>query len=94
MEIIKKYFPEVLTDNEEVYFSYVKGVIESVDELSSLQITKVLDGYQFRLSPSVPKYNEPLIKEILKLHNLFNIHLDMSKSIKSSGTLVFKVKTI
>jgi hypothetical protein len=67
------------------------GVIESIDELSSLQITKMADGYHFRLSPSVPVYNDPLIEELLKFHNMFKIHLELSKSIKSTGTLSFKI---
>lgn len=91
MQVKRKHFPEIIEDNEEMYFAVLHGVIDSVDELSSLQITKLKDGYSFRLSPSLPKYNNLLIEEIIKLNNVFGIHLDMSKSIKSSGTLVFKI---
>lgn len=91
MEVVRKYFPEVLPDNEEVYFQLVIGLIESVDELSVLQITKLKDRYSFRLSPSLPQYNELLLKEILKLHNLYNIHLDISKSIKTLNTINFTI---
>lgn len=91
MEIKRKYFPDILPDNEENYFSMLIGVIESVDELSILQITKLRNSYQFRLSPSLPKYNNMLIEELLKLHNMFGIRLDMSKSIKTSGVLSFQI---
>lgn len=91
MQIQRKHFPELIPDNEEVYLSYLQGICESVDEFCALQVTKISNGYQFRISPSLPKYNNLLIEEILKLHNLFNIHLDLSKSIKTSGVIVFKI---
>ena len=91
MQIERKYFPPILPDNEEIYFSHLCGILDSVDELSILQVTKLPEGYHFRLSPSLPKYNNLLIEEILKFHNVFNIHLDLSKSIKASGVLTFKI---
>ncbi len=91
MEISKKFFPEVLLENEKTYFAHLEGVISSVDEYSSLQITRTSSGYLFRLAPSVPRYNDMLLEEILKLHNMFKIRLDISKSIKSTGTIVFKI---
>jgi hypothetical protein len=91
MYINRKFFPEVLRENEKAYFAHLEGVISSVDEYSSLQITKTSNAYLFRLAPSVPKYNDMLLEEILKLHNMFRIKLDLSKSIKSTGTIVFKI---
>jgi len=92
MYIIKKYFPEVMGDNEVAYFNHLFGVIESVDELCSMEITKKPTAYHFRIATSVPKYNEMLLQEILKLNNLFNIRLNMSKSMKSSATIVFDIE--
>jgi len=92
MTINKRFFPEVLQDNELAYFAHLEGVINSVDELSSLEITKNPHSYHFRLAPSLPKYNEMLLQEILKLHNIFQIKLNLSKSIKSSATLVFSIE--
>ena len=80
-----------MLENEKAYFAHLEGVISSVDEFSSLQITRTNDAYIFRLAPSVPKYNNMLLEEILKLHNMFKIKLDLSKSIKSTGTIVFKI---
>ncbi len=91
LEVKRKGFPEILPDNEEMYFSMVIGAINSVDELSSLQVNNTLKGWQFRLSPSVPKYTTPIIEEILKLHNYLGIHLDISKSIKTSGVISFVI---
>jgi len=91
MHLERKYFPEILPDNELTYFEHLKGIIDSVDELAMLQVTKLPSSYHFRLSPSLPKYNNSLIEELLKFHNVFNIRLDMSKSIKASGVLVFKI---
>ena len=80
-----------MQDNETAYFAHLLGIISSVDELSTLEITKNLNSYQFRLAPSLPKYNNLLLEEILKLHNIFKIRLNLSKSIKSSSTLVFSI---
>jgi len=94
MEISKKFFPEVLLENEKAYFAHLEGVISSVDEYSSLQITRTNNSYIFRLAPSMPKYNDILLEEILRLHNMFRIKLDISKSIKSTGTIVFKIEDL
>ena len=91
MTISKRFFPEVMPDNELAYFAHLEGVINSVDELSTLEITKNPYSYRFRLAPSLPKYNEMLLQEILKLHNIFKIKLNLSKSIKSSATITFEI---
>jgi hypothetical protein len=91
MIVVRKHFPELLPDNEEQFLRMLEGVIESVDELSSLQIDKLPNGYHFRLSPSIPSYNNSLMGEILKFNNMFGIRLDLSKSIKASGNFTFKI---
>ena len=92
MQINKKFFPEVMQDNEIAYFAHLEGIISSVDELSTLEITKNPNSYHFRLAPSLPKYNELLLEELLKFHNMFQIRLSLSKSIKSSATIVFDIE--
>jgi hypothetical protein len=91
MQVNKKFFPQVMQDNEIAYFAHLEGVISSVDELSTLEITKNPLSYHFRLAPSLPMYNDMLLQEILKLHNLFQIRLSLSKSIKSSATITFEI---
>ena len=80
-----------MSDNEAIYFAHLEGVISSVDEYCNVQITRTSDKYKFRIATSHPKYNNMLIEELFKFHNLFNIKLDMSKSIKSSGTIAFDI---
>jgi len=92
MKVNKKFFPEVMQDNELAYFSHLEGIIASVDELSTLEITHNPNSYHFRLAPSLPMYNEMLLQELLKLHNIFQIKLNLSKSIKSSATIVFEIE--
>ncbi len=92
MQLHKKFFPTVMQDNELAYFAHLQGVIDSVDELSILEVTKHPTAYHFRLAPSLPKYNNLLLEEILKLHNLLQIKLNLSKSIKSSATIVFEIE--
>ena len=91
MKISKKFFPAVVQDNELAYFAHLQGVIDSVDELSTLEVVKNPNSLHFRLAPSIPKYNELLLEEILKLHNMLQIQLNISKSIKSSATITFEI---
>jgi hypothetical protein len=92
MEILRKNFPEAIPDNEEIYIAHLEGVINSVDELSAMQISKMDDRYHFRISPSIPKYIPILMEELIKYHNILNIRLNFSKSIKTSGTINFEIR--
>jgi len=91
MEVNKKFFPAVMKENEAIYFASLQGVIESVDELSSLEVTRTPKDYKFRLVPSLPKYTNMLIEELIKFHNLIGVRLDMGKSIKTSATITFNI---
>jgi len=91
MQLSTKFFPKVMQDNEIAYLSHLYGIIDSVDELSTLEITKNPNSLHFRLAPSVPKYTNMLLEELLKFHNLLNIKLDLSKSIKTSATITFEI---
>lgn len=91
MQIQTKFFPKVMPDNEIAYLAHLEGLIESVDELSTLEITKNPNSLHFRLAPSLPKYNNMLLEELLKFHNMLQIQLNLSKSIKSSATIVFDI---
>lgn len=91
MEINKKYFSSVMRENEKNYFSQIEGVISSVDELCSLQITNKPTMYEFRIATSHPRYTNMLIEEIIKYHNMIGIRLDFSKSIKTTGTISFNL---
>lgn len=80
-----------MLDNDIIYLAHLEGIICSVDELSTLEVIKTPSSYRFRLAPSLPKYVPMLLEEILKFHNIFRIKLDLSKSIKSSNTIVFEI---
>jgi hypothetical protein len=92
MQIHKRFFPEIIQDNDENYIAMLQGIIESVDEYASLEITKAPESYKFRLAPSLPVYTNMLLQEILKFHNMFSIRLDLSKSIKTSSTINFQIE--
>ena len=93
-EIHRKDFPSIISDNDDIYFAQLLGIIESVDEYASLEITKVPEAYHFRLAPSLPKYTNMLLQEVLKFHNMFDIRLDLSKSIKASSTINFQIDIV
>ena len=92
MEIFRKNFPHVMRDNDLTYLAHLEGVIDSIDELSSLEISKTTHSYHFRLAPSVPQYTETLLQAILKLNNIYGIRLILSKSIKTSSTITFDIE--
>ena len=91
MQVNRRFFPSKMQDNDETFIASLLGVIESVDELCSIEITKKPNAYHFRIAASVPMYNNMLIEEILKFCNLFHIKLDMSKSIKTSSVITFEI---
>ena len=90
MQINKRFFPNRMQDNDETFIASLLGLIESIDELCSIEITKKPNSYHFRIAASIPKYNNMLIEEILKFHNLFGIRIDMGKSIKTSSVITFE----
>jgi len=91
MQINRKHFPKIMQDNDEVFLAHLEGVISSVDELCSLEITKNTDSYRFRIACSLPKYNNMVIEEILKFCNLFHIRIILSKSIKTTSVITFEI---
>lgn len=91
MEVQGRFIEEIIPDNEQLYLGLLQAVLESVDELCNLEITKLKDGYIFRIAPSIPSYCNPLLQEVLKLNNIFHIHLDLSKSIKNNSTINFEI---
>lgn len=91
MYIYRKGFNKITLDNEETYFSHLGAIIESVDECALVQVTKSQYKIKIRIAPSLPKYNEMLLEELLKFHNMFQIRLLLSKSIKSSATITFEI---
>ena len=94
MQVNRKFFPQRMQDNDEIFIASLLGVIESVDELCSVEITKKPSAYHFRIAASVPKYNNMLIEEILKFCNMFQLRIDMSKSIKTSSIITFEINLI
>ena len=91
MEIQRRGFPELISDNDENFLQLIFGVISSVDELCHIDIVKSPTHYTFRAAPSTPQYLEPILYEILTLMNMLNIRIDMGKSFKRSGAITFNV---
>lgn len=91
MQISKKFFPKIMPHNDEIYFAHLEGIIDSIDELSTMEIIKHPRSYTFRLAPSLPMYTNPIIDELFKFHNQFQIKLNMSKSIKTNAVIAFEI---
>ena len=92
MELSVRDMPKIMLDNDVVYINHLTAVVDSVDELASMGISKTSHSYHFRIAPSTPSYSQPLLKEILKLNTLFGIQLDLSKSIRISSTITFDIE--
>lgn len=90
MEVKTKYFG-ILTENEELYLAQLKGVIESVDEYSSMEIIKTPNHINVRCVPSLPIYTNNIINALTQFHNTLGLRLSFSKSIKTSGVINFKL---
>lgn len=92
MNLVKKGFTSILPENEITYFAHLQGVVDSVDELATVEVHKNPLSYMFRISPSTPEYSQPLLKSLLDFHNLLGIHLELSKSIRKNSTISFLIK--
>ena len=92
MEVVRKGFPSIMRDNDEIFLNKLLGVIEATDELSSIEITKTAHSYNFRVAPSIPKYLEPILKEILIFCNMFGLHLELGKSMKVASSVSFSIE--
>ncbi len=91
MRIVRRGFPEILPENDKSYFAMLEGVVNSVDELSTMEIVKGPDSYTFRIAITSPSYLTPLIHLLNEMHNVFSIRVNFSKSIKSSASLSYKI---
>lgn len=80
-----------MIDNDEIFIDKICGVIESIDELSSVEISKNSFSYHFRVAPSTYPYLEPILQEVLKFVNMFGVKLELSKSMKASLTINFSI---
>lgn len=92
MEVLRQGFPNIIKDNDEMYFAHLTAVIDAVDEYATMNIKFMGHCYHFRIAPSHPKYIEHILREVLKLNTLYGIHLELSKSIKASSTITFDIE--
>ena len=91
MTIEYRDLPQVLSENDRAFFGILEATINSVDELSTLEVRKGFELYHFRITTSSPSYISPLIAQLNELHNLFTIKVDFSKSIKSASSISYKI---
>jgi hypothetical protein len=91
MRVYKVGFPAILLDNESTYFGLLVGYIEALDPEAVVQVTKKLEGINIRISPSQPFFNDRIISGMKKFHNVYNMELEFSKSMKASLTINFNI---
>lgn len=91
MQVIKNGF-SILKENEKQFFLQLEKSIEQIDELSTMEINRFPNSYNFRIACSSSKYIQPLLKQLLDFHTNLGIKLDVSKSIRNSFTINFEIK--
>ena len=96
MKIQKVNFPKILKDNEDTYFRYLEGIIDSVDIGACMLCTRRLvedkDGVTIRISPSEPAAFNNILDEIKKFHTLLSIQVEFSKSMKAGNNITFTIE--
>lgn len=91
MRVYKINFPSLLTDNENVYFSYLVGYLESLDDECVVQVTSRLSGINVRIAPSKPELLVGIIEEMKHFHTQLGMQLEFSKSMKTSMNINFNI---
>jgi hypothetical protein len=81
-----------IPDNDENYFSLLEGVLSSIDSLCQMDVQKGFEAYHFRILPSDGRLVDNVVQELITLHNMLGIHMEMSKSIKNMGVISFQIK--
>ena len=89
--MIKKNFT-ILPDNDIVYFQHLEGILSSSDELAATEVVKNPKSYTFRIVPSLPKYSQTILKQLLDFHNLLGIRMNISKSIRKTSIIQYEIE--
>lgn len=84
-------FPPIMKDNDLSYLSHLQGVLESVDELCSLEATNKTSGIGFRIAPSAPEYTQHILKTLKDFHYLIALRIEFSKSIRTTSTIEYQI---
>lgn len=91
MKFIRK-IPKLLPDNDLLFINHLEGIVNSIDEFCYGEVEKSKDEFIFRLNPSIPGYINDIISQVNNVNNYFHIHVEFSKSIKSTNIITFKIK--
>ena len=89
--ILLNNISDTLPENELTYLNYLRAALDSTDELSTVEVYKNPYTYSFRIACSNPRYSQIVLSQLLDFHNLFNIKLDISKSIRNTSTINFEI---
>ena len=90
MRLIKHNFG-IITENETIYLKYLSGLIDSCDELATVEIFKNPLSITCRIACSNPRYTQTVLKQLLEFHTLLNIKFNLSKSIRATQRINFEI---
>lgn len=82
----------VMPDNDFRYFTLLEGIINSVDSESELGVMSKDKVHNIRIIPSNGEKLSLIISEIIKFHRHLGIFIDLSKSIKASKRIFYKIE--
>ena len=92
MEVTELNMPRILPDNEVQYIETIKGILSSIDPLCTLQITRKISAYNFRIAPTNSEVINNIFRDIQSFNTMLNIRVNFSKSIKSSSVIAFDIE--
>jgi len=93
MKIETRNFPSIMKDNDVRYLSFMEAILNSVDELASVEAVMQSNGVSVRLAPSHPKYNKSLLQAIKDAHYFLGLRVEFSKSIKTSKSINYLINS-
>ena len=84
-------FSVKLLENEKSYFRHLAGVISSVDERATINITRRLSGLTVRIAPSDYEGFIMILRQIKNFHTKIGIVVEFSKSMKAGSNICFNI---
>lgn len=88
----KHNFQSILKENEQTYFRYLEGIVESVDADADIMVTKRSRDIAVRIAPSTPRHFNGVLEQIKRFHRAIDIEVEFSKSMKAGQNIFFSIK--
>lgn len=79
----------ILSDNEESYLSLLTALVESEDYHAQVAVVRGHETFHFRIIPTRSGAVDPIMASLNYLHNLLQLYVTFSKSIRRTSVVSF-----